>query len=108
MYFYLLEIFQMDWNVPEVHSSDLSSSKMQRIQLVHKSEYRDKDPAPQASDCFPSSCYRCLPCCRNDCSFFRFWNKVRTKTTTLTKSCYFDGFVMVIIVIGCFKLVIFF
>ena len=103
-----VEIFQMDWNVPEVHSFDLSESKMHRIQIVHKSEYRDKDPAPQASDCLPTSCYRCFPCCINECSFIRIWTKLRTKTMMLLTSFYFVGFVMAIIVVCCFKIVSYF
>lgn len=95
----------MDWNVPEVHSSDLSGSKMQRIHIVHKSEYGDSDPAPEASDCLPSLCYNCFPRCRTECSFFRVWTKIRTKTMTLLTSYYCTGFFMTIIVICCCKLV---
>lgn len=98
----------MDWNVPEVHSFDLSESKMHRIQVIHKSKYSHKDPAPQASDCLPTSCYRCFLCCRNDCSFFHIWSKLRTKTMMLLTSFYFVGFVMFIIVICCLKIVSYF
>ncbi|GFW04359.1 sodium channel protein para [Trichonephila clavipes] len=58
------EIFQMDWNAPEIQSADLSESRMRRIELGCTADYRDRNPTIMAQDCLPAiltSLKRALP-----------------------------------------------
>ncbi|GFU00006.1 sodium channel protein PaFPC1 [Nephila pilipes] len=94
------EIFQMDWNTPEIQSADLSGSRMRRIELGCTSDYRNRNPTIMAQDCLPIWCHNAFPFCRQDCSFFRFCSTVRTKITIMLKSRYFFSFIVVMILIS--------
>lgn len=102
------EIFQMDWNTPEIQSSDLSDSKMRRIELTRTADYREHNPAMQASDCLPKCCYDISPVCKRDCSFFKLWTIIRAKSMILVTSTYFFSFIVILILIACCQLVRFF
>ncbi|GFY41911.1 sodium channel protein para [Trichonephila inaurata madagascariensis] len=94
------EIFQMDWNAPEIQSADLSGSRMRRIELGCTADYRDRNPTIMAQDCLPVWCHNTFPFCRQDCSFFRFCSTLRTKVTIMLKSRYFFSFVVIMILIS--------
>ncbi|GBN61809.1 Sodium channel protein para [Araneus ventricosus] len=94
------EIFQMDWNTPEIQSSDLNGSRMRRIELGCTADYRDRNPTIEAQDCLPVFCHNMCPACKQDCSFFRLCSVIRTKSMILLKSKYFFSFIVLMILLS--------
>ncbi|GIY59199.1 sodium channel protein para [Caerostris darwini] len=94
------EIFQMDWNAPEIQSSDLSESRMRRIELACTVDYRDRNRTIETQDCLPIFCHNIFPLCKQDCNFFRLFAAIRNKSSVLLRSKYFFSAVVVMILLS--------